>query len=444
MKLNIYIGIFLVAISLLPGKNVFSQHNFRAAVVKMDITPDNSQQLLGYQARKSTSVHDRIFHRIVAMDDGITPFYLISSDLCIISPDEYDKVAARLQKELGIDPLNVWWTTTHTHSAPEVGPADVSRVFMGERYLHQVDSVYTAMVEQQLVDGVRKAQQQLAPARLGTGWGYAQANINRRARNMNGKSSLGMDPDGPVDRRIGMLRIDKADGSPLATIANYAMHGTVLGGQNMAISGDGPGIVAEYVEKQSGAPMLFINGAAGNIAPLYSGHGLSSNVLDQFNIMLGDKIIDAYKKILTTGDIALNVGALTVETPRKKGMEWPANLGKYNRTTKAGVNMVLLPIRFFKINEDVAIWGAPLELFCEISNEIRDLSPFPFTFYYGYSNGWMGYLPTEAEWSREGYEPTVSALTPAAEKDLKEAVVTYLKGDMLQLAPRPKGKKNKR
>lgn len=442
MKLNIYICIFFVAISLLPGKYVFSQHNFRAAVVKIDITPDNSQQLLGYQARKSTSVHDHIYHRIVAMDDGITPFYLISSDLCIISPDEYDKVAARLQKELGIDPLNVWWTTTHTHSAPEVGPADVSRVFMGERYLHQVDSVYTAMVEQQLVDGVKKAQQQLAPARLGTGWGYAQANINRRARNMNGKSSLGMDPDGPVDRRIGMLRIDKADGSPLATIANYAMHGTVLGGQNMAISGDAPGIVAEYVEKQSGAPMLFINGAAGNIAPLYSGH--SMGVLDQFNIMLGDKILDAGKKIITTADIALNVGALTVETPRKKGMEWPANLGKYNRTTKAGVNMVLLPIRFFKINEDVAIWGAPLELFCEISNEIRDLSPFPFTFYYGYSNGWMGYLPTEAEWSREGYEPTVSALTPAAEKDLKEAVVTYLKGEMLQLAPRPKGKKNKR
>ena len=54
--------------------------------------------------------------------------------------------------------------------------------------------------------------------------------------------------------------------------------------------------------------------------------------------------------------------------------------------------MVRLPVRFLKINEDIAIWSAPVELFCEISNEIRDRSPFPYTFYFGYTNGWLGYL----------------------------------------------------
>ncbi len=71
---------------------------FRAAVVKVDITPDNPQMLLGYQARQSTGVHDKIYHRIVALDDGRTQFFIVSSDICLVSPSEYDKVAARLLK----------------------------------------------------------------------------------------------------------------------------------------------------------------------------------------------------------------------------------------------------------------------------------------------------------------------------------------------------------
>jgi hypothetical protein len=92
--------------------------------------------------------------------------------------------------------------------------------------------------------------------------------------------------------------------------------------------------------------------------------------------------------------------------------------------------MVRLPVRFLKINDDIAIWCAPLELFCEISNEIRDRSPFPYTFYFGYTNGWLGYLLTESEYKYEGYEPTVSPYTPGAARDLTEAVVTYLQGEM--------------
>jgi hypothetical protein len=93
--------------------------------------------------------------------------------------------------------------------------------------------------------------------------------------------------------------------------------------------------------------------------------------------------------------------------------------------------MVPLPARFLKINEDVAIWSLPVELFCEISNEIRDRSPFPFTFFYGYTNGWLGYLPTEKEWKHGGYEiETVSPYTPVVEKHLKEAVLGYLEGEM--------------
>ncbi|RRB02680.1 hypothetical protein EHT25_19745 [Larkinella rosea] len=403
---------------------------FRAAVVKVDVTPERHQMLLGYGPRLSTAINDRIYHRITVLDDGTTQFVLVSSDFAVVSPSEYDKVAAKLKSQLGINPVNFWWNLTHTHSAPEVGPPGLPVIFLGDRYKHQFDTEYTDMVEKKLIDGVAEARKKLAPARLGVGWGRSQANINRRAKGVDGKAFLGMDPDGPVDRRIGLIRIDKADGTPLALIANYAIHGTVMGGEYTLISGDAPGVVAEYVEEKLGVPMLFINGAAGNIAPIYSQYAdHKRGRLHQFKVLLGDKIIDANKSILaTTADVTLKASGMTVETPRKAGLGWVDYLSNYTRTTKAGVNMVKLPVRFLQINDDIAIWSAPLELFCEISNEIRDKSPYPYTFYFGYGNGWLGYLLTEEEIKHEGYEVTVSPYTPQAAKDLTDAVVNKLQG----------------
>src|SRR5690606_10018617 len=102
-------------------------------------------------------------------------------------------------------------------------------------------------------------------------WGSSSANINRRARLPDGRTTLGMNPDGPVDRRIGLLRLEKMDGTLLALVANYPIHGTVLGSQNLLVSGDVTGAVSAYVERKTGVPMLFINGAAGDLAPIYSG-----------------------------------------------------------------------------------------------------------------------------------------------------------------------------
>jgi hypothetical protein len=403
---------------------------FRASVVKIDITPDKPQWLLGYGPRQSTGAHDHLYHRIVAMDDGKTQFFLISSDICLYSPSVYDEIASALEAQMGIKPSQVWWTTTHTHSAPEVGPPGLGEAFLGSRYNHDHNTEYTAWVKKSLMEGIKEAQEKLEPARLGVGWGMAMANINRRARDLEGPAFLGLNPDGPADRQIGLIRLEKSDGKLLALIANYSMHGTVLGPQNLLISGDAPGIVADYVEQKLGAPMLYINGAAGNLAPIYSVYpDFASGHLSQFRVLLGDKIIAANDLIgRTTSEVRLSVGEQILETPRKSNMGWAPDLGKYTRSTNAGETVVRLPIRFLQINDDVAIWAAPLELFCEISMKVRNLSPFPYTFYFGYCNGWLGYMPTKAEFAHGGYEPSVSPYTGQAEDDVVRAVVSHLQG----------------
>jgi len=413
----------LVALAVCLGAPVGAAQTFRAAALKVDITPESPQWLLGYGARQSTGVHDRIYHRILALDDGENRFVLVSSGLGGISPAEYDKVAAELERRTGIPRLNFWWSMTHTHSAPEVGTPGLPAAFLGDRYQHEVEPEYTAMVEQRLLDGVARVLEQLEEARLAVGWGFSLANINRRARDVEGETRLGMNPGGPTDRRVGLLRFEDPSGQPIALLANYPIHGTVLGGANLEISGDAPGVVADYVESKLGAPLVFLNGAAGDQAPLYSVFpDPRSGHLSQFRHLLGKPIIEANRRMQeTTSDVRLSVSEVIVETPKKDGLDWPDELRNYAKI-QGSETLIKLPIRILQLNEEIAIWSAPLELFSQIAVRVRSHSRFPYTFFGGYTNGWLGYLLTADEWQHRGYEPRVSPYTPQAQFDVEKAV----------------------
>jgi hypothetical protein len=402
---------------------------FRAAAVKVDITPPTPQWLMGYGPRQSTGVHDRIWHRIAALDDGATQMYLIASDLCLFSPSVYDDVTAELRKETGIEPRQVWWTVTHTHSAPEVGPPGMYDVLLKGRSEHEWNRQYLQFIQSTLIAGIKDARKQLVPARVAIGVGMSRANINRRARDLDGSISLGLNPDGPVDRQAGIIRLERADGSPLALIANYAMHGTVLGGQFTEISGDGPGVVASYLEEKLGIPALYINGAAGNIAPIYTVQpDIRRAHLGEFRVLVGNRILDANRGLGPGGSVVtLWVGEKWIETPRKARMGWPADLPAYAAKSAGGADLVRIPVRFLRIGDAVA-WAAPVELFCEIAIRVRHESPFRHTFYFGYANGWLGYLPTAEAFHQGGYEPRTSPFTEHVERDFGDGVVSFLHG----------------
>lgn len=444
-----YVALLIISLAISRLQAQSERGKLRAAVVEIDITPDKPKMLLGYAARQSEGVHDPIHHKILVLDNGDIKLCWVVSDVCLVSPSEYDRVAQMLQSKLGIKPIQFWWSATHTHSAPEVGVPGLPEVFMGDRYKHDVDTSYTEFVEQTLIRGVGEAILKLQPVRLGVGWGYSEANINRRTWGLDNKATFGMTPDAAVDQRIGLLRLEKEDGTLMTLVANYPIHGTVLGPQNLKISGDVHGTVARYVKDKLGAPMLFFNGAAGNMAPVYSVYpDPEKGHLSQFNVLLGDKIIQANSNIYDFFDsVKLYAGEIIVQTPRKESLtKWPADLTKY--TSKAAdkkTNLVNLPIRFFRLDDNIIIWSAPLELLCEISNNIRDASPYPYTFYFGYTNGWLGYFPTAAAWQHGGYEVhTVSPFDIGGEKDLTTAVVNYLKSDEITTVSQKEVNKRKR
>jgi hypothetical protein len=62
-------------------------------------------------------------------------------------------------------------------------------------------------------------------------------------------------------------------------------------------------------------------------------------------------------------------------------------------------------------HDEVAPWSAPVELFCEISINVRDHSPYPHIFYLGYANGWLGYLPARQALAEGGRETRTNPCT---------------------------------
>jgi neutral ceramidase len=419
----------VAALVLMAGVSAAAA-GFRASAVQVDITPRRPQWLMGYDARQSTGVHDPIYHRVVAMESGGEQVFLAASDLCLFSPEIYDDVAEELARTMEIPRTHFWWSVTHSHAAPEVGAPGIYKALLG-RSDHEWNRDYAAFVKESLVRAVREAREKLEPARIGFGQGIAMANINRRARDENGTVSLGLNPDGPADRQIGVVRLERPDGTLIAMIANYAIHGTVMNGQNLLISGDAPGTVAAYLEQKLKAPALFINGAAGNLAPIYSVYpNAKSGHLAEFRVLLGDHILAAARSMgPATGEVTLWAGEKTIVTPQRDGLAWPEELSRYAvpANPPAGRAMVKLPVRFLRIN-DTLIWSAPVELFCEIAIAVRNQSPFAHTFYFGYTNGWFGYLPTAQAFQEGGYEPRTSPFTPRAETDMTAGVIAFVQG----------------
>ena len=175
--------------------------------------------------------------------------------------------------------------------------------------------------------------------------------------------------------------------------------------------------------------MLYVNGAAGNVTPIYFFDYHFRN-LPMFEVLLGDPILEANHSMRArdADGVNLQTSRILVETPLKEGLTWPENLPNYYRVNDAGEGLIRLPVYFLRLGRDTVIWAAPLELFTQIAMGIRDSSPFTNTFFFGYTNGYMAYLPVREAYPEGGYELSVAPFTEEAEKDLTRAVLTHLYG----------------
>jgi hypothetical protein len=78
-----------------------------------------------------------------------------------------------------------------------------------------------------------------------------------------------VNPWGPFDPTMTVIRVQGESG-PIGTIVHYGAHPTTFVSSTRIITRDWPGVMADRVEKLSGAPVLFINSGLGDVGPRMS------------------------------------------------------------------------------------------------------------------------------------------------------------------------------
>ncbi|MBW8885852.1 MAG: hypothetical protein JF612_13990 [Planctomycetia bacterium] len=129
-------------------------------------------------------------------------------------------------------------------------------------------AAYTREMCDKIVVTAAEAATKLQPAKLSWGTGVVHFVMNRREFTTDRGVILGVNPRGPADRSVPVLRIDDPSGKLLTVVCGTACHNTTLGGNDYEISGDYAGHAQRLIEEQHpGAQAMFVLGCAGDANP---------------------------------------------------------------------------------------------------------------------------------------------------------------------------------
>src|SRR5262249_14512183 len=126
---------------------------------------------------------------------------------------------------------------------------------------------YNKKLQANLVLVGQEALRKLRPAHLNWGIGVAPFVMNRREFSDHGVI-IGVNPRGPVDRTVPVMRVEAPDGELLAVLFGAACHCPTLDQDYLSIDAEYAGYAQSYLERKfPGAQAMFITGCAGDANP---------------------------------------------------------------------------------------------------------------------------------------------------------------------------------
>ncbi|HUR14942.1 MAG TPA: hypothetical protein VM097_10685 [Mycobacteriales bacterium] len=198
---------------------------------------------------------------LVLQNPGQAPVALVKNDN-YLSQDVLTRRAAQLLAEHGskVTYDNLLVSSTHDHNSPYYAtPAAGVWLFQDVMDLRMLEYQARAIAQ-----AVERAEKSARPARLGATtveFPWFQGNIAGAGVSEDG-SPVGY-PLQENDHGLTVLRVDGTDGRPIATWVNYAQHGESLDGYDL-ISADWLAPFQRYVDRGTGAPVVFAQGAVGS------------------------------------------------------------------------------------------------------------------------------------------------------------------------------------
>ncbi len=430
-----------LAIAIAPA---YAQNKrvFRAGAYAQDIVPSKLPVSVngGMQDRQAKSAHDRLRARCIVLDDGRTRIALVVCDSCMIPREITDAAKTLAQKATGIPPERILIAATHTHYSPTLGG-----VFQSEP-----DPGYVKELPGMIAAGIAKANDRLAPAKIGWAVGKDSTQVfNRRWKVKPGSALLinpfgGTDqvrmnpirrhpdllePAGPIDPDITLLSMQTPTGRPIALLANYSLH--YVGGWP-ALSADYFGAYAEKMRELLGADKQFVgimsNGTSGNINNVnFADAGPGKQEPGEQIRIVTDSVakasLAAYKTLkyhdwvplaMAQKEIELGVRRpvaaeierakdILAKAKKKVLMTQPEVYARETVLMAKYPPKVKLILQAIRIGE-LGIVADPCETFVEIGLEIKKKSPLRPTCTIELANGYNGYLPTPEQHALGGYE----------------------------------------
>ncbi len=269
--------------------------------------------------RQTAPFNDPLYAKALALRSGQQTLVLITVDAVSIGRIGYirdtylQQVRDVLQQELGISPQSVFVNASHCHGT------------------------VCEDVAERTIAAVREAVQNMVPVRAGTGAGQeVRIMENRRLLLHDGSEtdvrraySMPWDDEvaaiGPVDPEIGLLRLDRRDGTPLAIIYNFACH-PIHGVPSGLSSADFPGFASAVIEENLGHDCLafFIQGCAGDINPVIYKDVSTPHDCEPFGNMLGLNVLRGLRSIPADQmqtDPELQVINRSLELPRAEDFQ---------------------------------------------------------------------------------------------------------------------------
>jgi neutral ceramidase len=432
-----------------------------------NITPEIGVPMGGYGARQgmSTGVHDRLLVRTIVFSDGSADLAICVCDLVGVGAEIVRRSRELAASELGIPASNVLVAATHTHS----GPLDVKSA---------EPTPYTEKVAREVVRSIREARERRQPVSLKAGT-VEVTTISQNRR----------DPAGPIETTATVLvatPLDPAAGSrAVATLVNYACHSTVLEHDNMEYSPDFPGAMARFLEREVGGTAVYLQGAAGNINPVWMRHDFAE--VERVGGILGAAATRVVHELAPLGHgqwcinlswsqnvpkesdgtllgvSSLRATQVLVELPRREirsqadirtemdGLESDRSAAgtdvERHHALTARLNQLRIEwlaagrlaegaappgaaaveIQAMRIGDECAIVTLPGEFFVETGQAIRASAGLPQLLVAGYANGMIGYVPPAEAFGLAGYEVGRAEFEPAAERAISEAAVAAVR-----------------
>lgn len=265
---------------------------------------------------RSGLVNDPLFAKALVLKKDGTTAVLITLDVVAIEEigrigrGFLESVRAQLQKDLGIQPASVVINVSHCHGIPR---ADVAQL---------------------TVQAVKEAWSKLTPVKAGAGSAFEdQISENRRIKMKDGSEvdmrraySMPRDEDvagvGPIDPQVGLLRLDREDGTPLAVLYNFACH-PIMNPPSKGNSADYPGYASKAIEDSlgKGVVALFVQGCGGDINPIRYKEVSRPPDAEPLGNKLGLTVMRALGAIKTQADAALKISNEVISVPRGADLE---------------------------------------------------------------------------------------------------------------------------